>query len=87
MKSYSYIVVFIYKLFFFYFISLQAFAQENDGDILSPPQNIVPEILEEEIIDTEATSTNILNEVIIDDLPNNKPAWIGNLSFESWYNR
>ena len=82
MKSYSYIVVFIYKLFFFYFISLQAFAQENDGDILSPPQNIVPEILEEEIIDTEAASTNILNEVIIDDLPNNKPAWIGNLSFE-----
>ena len=82
MKSYSYIVVFIYKLFFFYFISLQAFAQENDGDILSPPQNIVPEILEEEIIDTEAANTNILNEVIIDDLPNNKPAWIGNLSFE-----
>ena len=68
MKNYSYIVVFIYKLFFFYFLSLQAFAQENDGDILSPPQNIVPEILEEEIIDTEAASTNILNEVIIDDL-------------------
>ena len=82
MKSYSYIVVFIYKLFFFYFMSFQAFAQENDGDILSPPQNIVPEILEEEIIDNEATSTNILNEVIIDDLPNNKPVWIGNLSFE-----
>ena len=67
MKSYNYIVVFIYKLFFFYFISLQAFAQENDGDIQSPPQNIVPEILEEEIIENEATSTNILNEVIIDD--------------------
>ena len=82
MKSYSYIVVFIYKLFLFYFISLQAFAQENDGDILSPPQNIVPDILEEEIVDNEATSTNILNEVIIDDLPNNKPVWIGNLSFE-----
>jgi len=82
MKSYSYIVVFIYKLFFFYFMSFQAFAQENDGDILSPPQNIVPEILEEEIIDNEATSANILNEVIIDDLPNNKPVWIGNLSFE-----
>jgi len=63
-------------------MSFQAFAQENDGDIISPPQNIVPEILEEEIIDNEATSTNILNEVIIDDLPNNKPVWIGNLSFE-----
>ena len=23
-----------------------------------------------------------MNEVIIDDLPNNKPAWIGNLSLE-----
>ena len=74
--------MFLYINYFFYFISLQAFAQENDVDIQSPPQNIVPEILEEEIIDTEAASTNILNEVIIDDLPNNKPAWIGNLSFE-----
>ena len=65
--------MFLYINYFFYFISLQAFAQENDGDILSPPQNIVPEILEEEIIDNEAANTNILNEVIIDDLPNNKP--------------
>ena len=51
MKSYNYIVVIIYKLFFFYFILLQAFAQENDGDIQSPPQNIVPEISEDEIKD------------------------------------
>ena len=74
MKSYNYIFVIIYKLFLFYFISLQAFAQENDVDIQSPPQNIVPEILEEEVIDNEETNTNILNEVIIDDLPNNKPS-------------
>ena len=82
MKSYNYIVVILYKLFFFYFILLQAFDQENDGDIKSPPQNIVPEISEDEIKDNEEANTNILNEVTIDDLPNNKPSWIGNLSVE-----
>ena len=82
MRSYSSLAITICTLFFFYIIAFQLFAQETNNDIELSPQNIVPEIIEDEIKENESINTNILNEVVIDDLPNNNPSWIGNLSFE-----
>ena len=82
MKSFKYIYKFKYILFFFYFFSFSISAQEYEGNVEVTPQNIVPEINEAEIIEEVIINENITNEIIIDDLPNNNPSWIGNLSSE-----
>lgn len=82
MISYKYIFKSIYILLFFYFFSFNLFAQEDIGNVEVSPQNIVPEINEDEIIEKVTIQNDITNEIIIDDLPNDNPSWIGNLSLE-----
>jgi len=82
MISYNYRIISVYIIFFFSFLTANLFAQDNLNNIDSSPQNIVPEIIENDRKNIEESNSDVINEVTVSDLPKNNPSWIGNLSIE-----
>jgi hypothetical protein len=82
MKSYNLKIISLFTILFFYFPMLNLFAQDNNENIDSKPQNIVPNVSEIEIKSNEQLDAGIFSEVTIADLPIDNPSWIGNLSIE-----
>ncbi len=82
MRNYNSKIISVYIIFFFSFLSFNLLAQENLDTIDSSPQNIVPEILDNDPKNSDNLDIGSTNEVTISNLPKNNPSWIGTLSIQ-----